>query len=216
MDHHPVLYHVAEDGAWPSIQEHGLLSTRALTDLFDVKEPIRKKILHEVRKSSVIIHHEKHGSVVIRDQRPLKYLDQVLLPGTAPEDFLRILNDRVFFWVSSKRVDTLMKAARNRGKAVQTVLMVSTSDLLARYGSVAELTPYNTGSTFVKSAPRRGVETFTPVAAYPYESWQKKRGPSGEAAVELTVPHGVCRVRDMALCVERWEHGVPTAVLHKR
>jgi hypothetical protein len=31
---HPTLFHVAGDGAWPNIQEHGLLSTAAVVDLY--------------------------------------------------------------------------------------------------------------------------------------------------------------------------------------
>ena len=41
---HPLLYHMAEAGAWANIRQHGLLSTTALLRLFDVSEPQRSAI----------------------------------------------------------------------------------------------------------------------------------------------------------------------------
>jgi Family of unknown function (DUF7002) len=35
-NHYPCLYHMAEANIWPSIEKHGLLSTTALLDLFEV------------------------------------------------------------------------------------------------------------------------------------------------------------------------------------
>jgi hypothetical protein len=42
---YPRLYHIAQEGSWPGIQEHGLLSTEALVDLFDVDEALRNALL---------------------------------------------------------------------------------------------------------------------------------------------------------------------------
>ncbi len=33
---YPRLFHIAWEGNWPSIREHGLLSARALLDLYEV------------------------------------------------------------------------------------------------------------------------------------------------------------------------------------
>jgi len=40
----PTLYHMAERGSWPSIREHGLLSTSALLDLYGKQGAEREAI----------------------------------------------------------------------------------------------------------------------------------------------------------------------------
>ena len=35
---YPFLYHMAELSSWPSIQRHGLLSTSALLDLYEIPD----------------------------------------------------------------------------------------------------------------------------------------------------------------------------------
>jgi len=40
----PRLYHMADRDAWPSIQRHGLLSTTALLDLFEIHGAQRKAL----------------------------------------------------------------------------------------------------------------------------------------------------------------------------
>src|SRR2546429_180882 len=42
--HFPRLYHMAEAGSWPSVEQHGLLSTSALLDLFEVTGEKRRDI----------------------------------------------------------------------------------------------------------------------------------------------------------------------------
>ncbi|MFF3754728.1 DUF7002 family protein [Streptomyces sp. NPDC002018] len=213
---HPTVYHVAEDGAWPSIKAHGLLSTEALVDLFAPDPATRHSILSDVRRSSVPIEHPRYGTAVIRDQRPLRFLDQVLTPDTTRRQFLNALNGRVFFWLSSRRLHSLLHASRNRRKPAQTVLHIDTAALLARHGDRVQLAPYNTGSTYVPTAPRRGAGVFVDVDDYPYDSWAKRRGKRRDAAVELTVPHSVPAIEELASRVERWRDGHPVDVLHTR
>ena len=38
ISRYPTLYHMAEDGSWESIQRHGLLSTSALLDRFEIED----------------------------------------------------------------------------------------------------------------------------------------------------------------------------------
>src|SRR4051812_3683324 len=95
----PRLYHMAEDGSWPSIQRHGLLSTRALLDLFEVDEGERERHYSHHRPESVAIHHPKIGTAVVRDQKPMddKGLIRSLTDGITPRQWYETLNDRVFF-----------------------------------------------------------------------------------------------------------------------
>ena len=41
---YPRLFHMAEDGSLTSIQAHGLLSTTALLDLYEIGGPVRAAI----------------------------------------------------------------------------------------------------------------------------------------------------------------------------
>lgn len=166
---HPVLYHLASAEAWPSICRHGLLSTVDLLDAFQVADPLREQALGSVRRDSLVLSHPVYGTAVVRDQRPLKFIDRCLTPGTTLEDFLDALNARVFFWASRERVDRLLGARAYRaGRHV--LLQVPTERMLERYGGRVELAPYNTGSTHVPTAPSRGPEVFVPVAQYPYDT----------------------------------------------
>jgi hypothetical protein len=42
----PRLYHMAEADTWDSIREHGLLSTSALLDLFEIKGDVKRILPH--------------------------------------------------------------------------------------------------------------------------------------------------------------------------
>jgi hypothetical protein len=209
---HPRLYHMAEADTWASIQQRGLLSTEAILDLYGVTNFEREEILHQVRRRSRTLESAEIGRITIRDQLPLKFLKQGLTNNTAPEEFLGALNRRVFFWLDLHRLTRLLGARQYRS-ASQTVLTVDTAELLEAYGEVAELAPYNTGSMHVPTAPRRGKSVFQPIAAYPYEEWQKKRGAKGDAAVELTVPYAVPDITKYLLRVEIWHQGEPVKVL---
>lgn len=68
---YPRLYHMAEEGSWASIQQHGLLSTTALLDLLEVPEEQRYALEAQRRPESVPIHHPVHGTAWIRDNKPI-------------------------------------------------------------------------------------------------------------------------------------------------
>ncbi len=50
----------------------GLLSTSGLLDLFEVEGSKREQIESERRPESITITHPKHGTAVIRDQKPMR------------------------------------------------------------------------------------------------------------------------------------------------
>lgn len=212
---HPRLYHMAEGDSWPSIRSRGLLSTQAIVDLYQPEPRIRSAILTAVRRTSVTLHSVELGSVRIRDQLPLKFLDRCLTPGTTPQQFLEALNGRVFFWLTKARLLSLLNARQYR-MARQTVLTIDTEELISAYVERVELAPYNTGSMHVPTAPARGVNVFTHIADYPYESWRAKRGRRADAAVELTIPYSVPDIVKYILTAEVWEHGRATQTLFRR
>lgn len=212
LDEHPVLYHMAEDGTWPSIREHGLFSTKALVDRLDLESAMREEILCRIRRSSIRLSTPDMGTVVVRDQGPLKFLDAVLEPDTSRQEFLDILNGRVFFWASHARLLKLLGARRYRSH-YQVVLHVDTRKLLTAHPE-AELAALNTGSAHVPTAPRRGRGTFQSIADYPYNDWRKRRGRTGDALVEVTVPDAVPNIAAYVLRVERWHAGAAIELLH--
>ena len=217
VSEHPKLFHMAEEGTWPAIQEHGLLSTKALVDLYDPEEAVRSTILQGVRRESVVLSRPGVGRAVIRDQGPLKFLDECLAPGTTRQEFLDLLNGRVFFWLSPKRLQRLLGAARYR-EHPQLVFQFDTAEILERYGAAVQLAPYNTGSMHVPPpySPPRGRDVFVDVAHYPYADWRARRGRGGDAVVELTVKHAVPDAGELVTRVERWVGGSSVDVLHQR
>jgi hypothetical protein len=208
----PHLFHMAEAGSWPSIQRHGLLSTSALLDLFEVRGERRVALEARHRPESVTLHHPQHGVAVVRDQKPMddKGLLRSLSGGLSPADWYQLLNARVFFWVRHERLRKLLDARAYRGKR-QTVLTVDTARLLARHEARILLSPINSGATKPFPAPR-GPDTFLPMARYPFSFWDEKRK-RGEPVVELTVTHSVPDIRDLVLRVEEYGGGKPDRLL---
>lgn len=211
----PVLFHLAEDGAWPSIQRHGLLSTRAIVDLFAPADHVREAILGQVRNGSVTLSDPDLGEVTVRDQGPLKFLAACLTPGTTAQEFLDALNGRVFFWMTEERLQRLLGARRYRDQR-QTVLRFDTAEVLQTYADRIELAPLNTGSMHVPTAPQRGADVFVPLADYPYDLWRAKRGSRGDAVVELTIPYSVPDAAALVMQVDRIHAGGVIQTLFRR
>jgi hypothetical protein len=210
---HPTLYHMAEDDTWPSIRQHGLLSTQAIVDLHQPDADAREQILSAVRRDKIKLTAMAHGDMAIRDQRPAKFLKECMNDGVSPQDYLDALNGRVFFWLRLSRLTRLLNARLYRHSR-HTVLHVDTTRLVGAYPGRVQLAPYNTGSMHVPTAPRRGPDVFTDLADYPYERWLAKRGRSGEPVVELTVSYAIPDIARFVTKVEAWEGGKPIAVLH--
>lgn len=208
----PLLFHMAEAGSWPSIQRHGLLSTSALLELFEVRGARRVALEARHRPESVTLHHPRHGTAVVRDQKPMDDagLLRTLIGGLSPTDWYQLLNAQVFFWVSHERLTRLLNARAYRGKR-QTVLTVDTARLLARHEARVLLSPINSGAT-KPSRAQRGPDTFLPMARYPFSSRDEK---SREPVVELTVTHSVPDIRDFVLRVEEYVGGKPDTLLFK-
>ncbi len=186
----PVLYHMAERGSWPSIRRHGLLSTSALLDLFAVGGEFRLAIEARRRAASVTLTDPVMGRAVIRDQKPMddRGLGRCLQDGLTPEDWYRLLNARVFFWLTHERLIRLMMAKPYRNQE-HDVLELDTAALVGDYAARVTLCPINSGATKPYATPR-GKDTFLPIPDYPYAKWRAKR-PRGERVVELAVTGGV-------------------------
>lgn len=201
LKHYPLLYHMANDGTWDSIQKYGLLSTTALLDLFGIREKERFEIESCHRPTSRPIEHPLYGRVVIRDQAPMREaaLEKCLV-GMNCQEWYELLNRKAFFWVTENRVQTLLGAKLYRNKQ-HVVITIDTATLLAKYAGRVTLCPINSGNTLY-NPPKRGKQSFTPIADYPFEERRKMRG-IGNAVAELTVDYSVPDLAAHAVRVER-------------
>ena len=182
---HPVLYHMAEAGSWPSIEQHGLLSTTALLDLYGVLGAERDKVESECRSRSMQISGAPGQAALVRDQKTLsdKKLLSCLDAGLNPADWYRKLNGKVFFSVVPERLAKLMSAYRDRQ---HLVLELDARQLLACYSDAVMLAPLNTGCVRSKDH-KRGHDTFLPPAQYAFAEHRRRKGGARKAIVELTV-----------------------------
>lgn len=212
--YYPRLYHMAEAGVWPSIQRHGLLSTVALLDLFEINDDRRRAILSEHRPESVTITHPVHGSAVIRDQKPMRESAlRKCLRGMTPQQWYEMLNERVFFWVTPARVQTLLNARAYRNRE-HTVITLDTAGLVAKYASRMFFSPINSGST-IYNPQERGRETFRALQTYPFEERSRLRG-RNNAVAEVAVIYAVPDLPEFTACVEHKQGTTTLAVLYKR
>ena len=192
---YPRLFHMAESGTWERIQEHGLLSTTALLDLFEVEEPKRSRIESKWRRQSESIA----PGVVIRDQKPMspRSLENVLEDMT-PEQWYRLLNRKTFFGTTLDRLKKMLKAGSYKNDH-HDVLTVDTRMLVERHRDHISLSHINSGATF--GYAKRGSGTFKGIEAYPAV---RRKTDVAEVVVEYYVPDVV----DFTLSVERWKGNV--------
>lgn len=186
----PTLYHMAEHGSWPSIRQHGLLSTSALLDRWEVKGHRREAIESVRRPANVVMEQPTLGRAVVRDQKPMDDagLRRCLQDGLTPADWYRLLNARVFFWLTRSRLLRLLTARPYR-ELEHDVLELDAVALVTAHRTRITLSPINSGAT--KPFPRaRGLDTFLPITDYPYADWRNRRA-AGERVVELCVLDGV-------------------------
>lgn len=186
----PTLYHMAESGSWPSIYERGLLSTTALLDLYRVNGRAREEIESQRRARSVSLEFAKLVKVVVRDQFPMSDtgLLRCLPTHISPRDWYRLLNGKVFFWLTKGRLLRLLNAGTYRSEA-HDVLEISTRRLLENYFDKIWFCPMNSGCTKPMPHPR-DENTFKRIPEYPYSHWRAKR-PRGERIVEFAIDYGV-------------------------
>ena len=198
IDRFPRLFHMADRRAWDGIVDHGLLSTTALLDLYEIPPEERERIEGSRRPEIVVLEHPEHGTAYIRDNKPLTEtkLANALDPGVSVADFLRLLNGKVFFWLTPERLGELLQARAYRDRE-HLILTLETQRLLDVYGDSVTLSPINSGATMYNAAPR-GMDTFKSIAEYNYELRRRKRGPK-KAIAELAVDYGIPDVLDYTL-----------------
>lgn len=187
---YPRLYHLTHVDNWDLICRIGLLSTSALLDLFGIAGESRRVIEGRNRRDLVSIRNEAYGVAILRDQKPMddRGLERALTDGINPEEWYRLVNRHVFFWVDRGRVDRLLGARAYRNER-HTLLVARTRQLLDRHAARTVLSPLNTGATKPMPHPR-GKNCFVPLASYPFAYWRQKRN-ARDTVVELAVRKAV-------------------------
>ncbi|MBN9217652.1 MAG: hypothetical protein J0I79_06845 [Mesorhizobium sp.] len=203
---HPRLWHMAADESWPSIQQYGLLSTSSLLNLYGYNGPARSAIESIKRPESVKIEAPGLPGAIVRDQKPMsdKALNKCLQDGLTPTEWYQSLNEKVFFWLTRSRLQTLLGAYAH---TPQIVLTLDTATLVEAHAENILLCPINSGSTIMNPAPR-GANSFLPIEDFPFEAWRLKRGNRRKAVVELVVAGGVSDAAEHVLAVHRVADGV--------
>lgn len=197
---YPVLHHMAEYDSWPRIQQIGLRTTEQLVDACQPDAATRDAILRQRRPESFNLQHPVVGTVTIRDQKPLKLHNlEPALTDVTVEQFLDLLNTRVFMWTSPERLDRLLGAAAYR-RHRHDVLVLDTGSIVERYFDQIRLTGMNTGATIFPNALPRGADSFMTIPDFPFG---ERRKPLVDNVVELCVIDGVEYVEDHVLQVQR-------------
>lgn len=184
------------------ILERGLLSTSSLLDLFEIRGAERVAIERKHRPATVPIEHERYGTAMIRDQKPMSVSRiAASLTDAAPDAFFRFLNGRVFFWPTEKRLAT-MNAARAYREQDQTVFVLASEPLIAEYEKRIRLSPMNSGATTPFAHPR-SIGMFKRVNEFDYESRSKYADP----IAEVTIDAGVDNIMEFVERIEIWRGG---------
>jgi len=215
LDDCPTLYHMAERGSWPSIRKHGLLSTSALLDRYKIAGAERQAIEAARRPASVTLESKDLGQAVVRDQFPMddKGLTRCLQDALSPADWYRLLNAKVFFWLTRDRLLRLLNAGLYRLEE-HDVLALDSASLAAAYADKIWLCPINSGCTKPYPHPR-GTTTFQRIPDYPYNAFRAKRK-RGERVVELSVDYAVPDAAKFVTRVTRMQGDAELAVLFER
>lgn len=194
---HPRLYHITAN-SWLNIKKHGLLSTSALLDLFEILEPERSSLETRPRPSSFLLQHPLHGTIALNDNVPLKasVLEKCLEDNLTIADWMLLLNKRVFFWSNEENLANHLNARLNRGKSLE-ILVIDTLKLAKEYAEQIELCPINSGVA-IRKAAKRGLNTFTPLLKHPYKAWRKLRGKQDKIQ-EVTVLHHVKNIQSYVI-----------------
>jgi hypothetical protein len=204
----PKLYHMAHVDSWDGIQKHGLRSTSALLDLFEINGAERQRIESLRRPKSVVIEHRVHGRAVVRDNIPMddRGLERALT-GITPKEWYELLNKKVFFWLTEERLSTLLSAGAYRGRE-HCVLTIDSQSLIERHERNISLSSMNSGCTKPYPHPRDR-NLFQSIAQYPFEHFRRKKGGPRKAVVELTVDYAIPDITDfIQLVTIRNETGV--------
>jgi hypothetical protein len=168
------LYHLTDSRNWNTIRENGmLLSTETIVNRSNLGEQEKEYILHNRRPVHQIIEID-NTSYFLRDQRPISVINlrKCLTEGWTTEDFIFLLNSRVYFWPNLKRLWSHFARYSHENPII---LKVSTKTMLD-LNHHSEFCCLNSGATRSNSywnggPPPRGEGTFRLARYYSLSAW---------------------------------------------
>jgi hypothetical protein len=164
----PQLAHVTFIGGWENIRRRGtLMSVSALVSEADMNCGEAHALVSSYRTEIVIVKLPDGTKAVLRDQ--LRPRDDVAarFDGISEEEWLRLLNDRVFLFPSGhKRIAELVRAYTSKGFA-QEELKFKTVELLKGCEDRIEVSTVDAGTSSRTKGASRGRATFVPLAKFP-------------------------------------------------
>ncbi|WP_439504133.1 DUF7002 family protein [Methylophaga sp.] len=195
IEQHPLIYHMAEKNSWPSIREHGLLSSNEVTNRAGHSVNGTESISRTHRQNKTSYQIPDVGTIVLRDQKPMPpiQIQRALSNGMSASDWYEIINERVFFWVNESRLLTLLNARQYRDLE-HDVLVLNTESLIKAHLENVRLCHMNSGNTF-PFPHKRDINTFKSIVDYP----TKTNGRPQKPIVELTVLGGVMDIHEHVL-----------------
>ena len=201
------VYHLTYEENWPSIQEHGLLSTAGLLALAGVEQGEQERILSTQRTEQIKLPN----GVVLRDQSPMPPDTLVrCLHQMTPGQWYSLVNTKVFFWLDYER---LQRLARANQAYPQIILRVDTSSLLKAYAQQITLSPINTGNARRRPA-KRGPHTFVSYTQWLTTGWTSeakalgtRERPRSHKPAELTVNQSIPDIMNFVTAVRHLKPG---------
>lgn len=153
-----VLFHVTAYQAWPSIQESGLLPAALLLD----GDPR----LGALRNEAVTVTLASGQQAVVKDQRAMARSNiEGHLDGIGLEEWLDLVNERVFLFARQRELTTYV--GRNREFGGQDVIVFDTARLLAAARGRVEVATVNpTGPVPWEHCKCRGRATFEAIDTF--------------------------------------------------
>lgn len=176
---------MAQAESWPSIQQRGLLSTTASLDALQISGARRQELEGAHRPTMLSLSPGSPQDIVLRDQQPMppSRLAQALPPHITTEQWYRLINGKVFFWVSAERLGRLLRSYRVHQ---HDVLRVDTASLLSVHAASTSLCHMNSGNTL--PIPHwRDLDAFKRIPDYPVN----RAGNPVKEVVELVVDYAV-------------------------
>ena len=165
----------------------GFISASAVLDHLGAAGAHREKDEVGHRSAKMTVPGLGLESIVLRDQRPMRpeRLAKALNGAMAPEDWYRLLNNKVLFRVNEERLLRLL-GARDYRTLEHDVLVVDYRVLVGTHANRVWLCHMNSGNTF-PFPTRRSPEIFKRIDAYPI----RKSGMPGKEVVEFVVDYSV-------------------------
>jgi hypothetical protein len=116
---HPRLFHLLPAASWESFRRHGLLSSRALCELYGVPPDRRVALLEEDRGKGnfAVLSAPGLPDVMLRDQLLPDHVLRRCLTGAyagQPRAWRALLNGFVFLWAEPGRVAKLHAASTSQ------------------------------------------------------------------------------------------------------